>query len=62
MISTVFFTSCSDFLEPKSQSEYRPQVIQSLDELLLGSAYLSPVEITSVFWDYSMTTCRPARI
>ncbi|KIO42518.1 RagB/SusD family nutrient uptake outer membrane protein [Sanguibacteroides justesenii] len=49
LISTVFFTSCSDFLEPKSQSEYRPQVIQSLDELLLGSAYLSPVEITSVF-------------
>jgi hypothetical protein len=43
----VCFLGCQDFLEPKSQSEYVPKVVQSLDELLLGDAYHSPVSITS---------------
>ena len=33
------FFSCSDFLEPKSQSEYIPQDAVSLNEMLLGEAY-----------------------
>lgn len=34
--------SCGDFLEPESQSEYVPKLIKSLDELLLGEAYMGP--------------------
>lgn len=33
--------SCQNFLEPKSQSEYVPKLIASLDELLLGDVYVS---------------------
>lgn len=33
--------SCSDFLEPKSESEYIPKEATSLNEMLLGSAYVS---------------------
>lgn len=33
------FCSCSDFLEPKSPSEYVPKSINSLNEMLLGSGY-----------------------
>ncbi|WP_099292814.1 RagB/SusD family nutrient uptake outer membrane protein [Butyricimonas sp. Marseille-P3923] len=47
LVSVVLFLGCKDFLEPKSQSEYVPRVVQSLDELLLGDAYHSPVQITS---------------
>ncbi len=32
-------TGCSDFLEPKSQSEFIPKDIVSLNEMLLGVAY-----------------------
>lgn len=45
LISIVLFMSCQDFLEPKSQSEYVPKVIQSLDELLVGDAYFSPLAV-----------------
>ncbi|WP_195531929.1 RagB/SusD family nutrient uptake outer membrane protein [Bacteroides finegoldii] len=31
--------SCSDFLEPKSQSEYIPKDVNALQEMLIGSAY-----------------------
>ena len=31
--------SCSDFLEPKSQSEYIPKEASALNEMLLGNAY-----------------------
>ena len=34
--------SCGDFLEPKSQSEYVPKLVKSLDELLLGEVYMGP--------------------
>ena len=47
LVAVVLLGGCQDFLEPKSQSEYVPKVIQSLDELLLGDAYLSPLSITS---------------
>lgn len=33
------FSSCSDFLEPQSQSEYIPKDAVSLNEMLLGEAY-----------------------
>ena len=46
-MTVVLFISCQNFLEPKSQSEYVPEVIQSLDELLLGDAYHSPVSYTT---------------
>lgn len=32
-------SSCSDFLEPKSQSEYVPKDANALQEMLIGSAY-----------------------
>ncbi len=42
LLSVVSIISCNNFLEPKSQSEYVPQLIQSLDELLLGEVYMGP--------------------
>lgn len=33
------FSSCSDFLEPKSSSEFVPKDAESLNQLLLGEAY-----------------------
>lgn len=36
--------SCQDFLEPTSQSEYVPQLVSSLEELLLGEAYVGPYD------------------
>ena len=47
LVLVVLLEGCQDFLEPKSQSEYVPKVIQSLDELLLGDAYLSPLTVTT---------------
>lgn len=35
-------SSCSDFLEPKSQTEFVPRDVNSLNEMLLGNAYLDP--------------------
>ena len=32
--------ACSDFLEPKSQSEYIPREATALNEMLLGNAYI----------------------
>ena len=32
--------ACSDFLEPKSQTEYIPREASSLNEMLLGDAYI----------------------
>ena len=32
--------ACSDFLEPKSQSEYIPREAAALNEMLLGNAYI----------------------
>lgn len=36
----LLFTGCSDFLEPNSKSEFVPKDANSLNELLLGEAYL----------------------
>lgn len=38
----LLLASCQDFLEPQSQSEYVPKLVQSLQELLLGSVYMGP--------------------
>lgn len=35
-------SACSDFLEPKSQTEYIARDVNSLNELLIGSAYIDP--------------------
>ena len=40
LVSTMMLTSCNDFLEPKAKSEFVPKDAQSLNELLLGEAYL----------------------
>ena len=45
-IPVLCLISCSDFLEPKSQSEYVPRDVAALDELLLGGAYISPVDVS----------------
>lgn len=42
IIIIVSLYGCSDFLEPKSQSEYSPTDISHLDEVLLGVAYPGP--------------------
>ena len=39
IVTVGLFSSCSDFLEPQSQSEYVPQDAVSLNEMLLGEAY-----------------------
>ncbi len=41
LLATLLMASCSDFLEPKSQSEYTPKEVSSLNEMLLGNAYCS---------------------
>ncbi|WP_099290893.1 MULTISPECIES: RagB/SusD family nutrient uptake outer membrane protein [unclassified Butyricimonas] len=38
-IAILMFSSCSDFLEPKSKSEFVPKDVSSMNELLLGTAY-----------------------
>ncbi len=37
--SATLLSSCGDFLEPKSISEYVPKEVSSLNEILLGEAY-----------------------
>lgn len=39
LLATLVLTSCSDFLEPSSKSEFVPEDAVSLNELLLGEAY-----------------------
>ena len=41
MTGIVLFSlsSCSNFLEPQSQSEYIPKDANALQEMLIGSAY-----------------------
>lgn len=39
ILFTGVFAACSDFLEPKSQSEYIPKEATALNEMLLGEAY-----------------------
>lgn len=39
VIASLAFSSCSDFLEPKSKSEFVPKDVSSMNELLLGAAY-----------------------
>lgn len=34
--------ACQNFLEPKSQSEFVPETVQSLDEMLIGEVYMGP--------------------
>ena len=40
----LLLASCQDFLEPKSQSEYVPELVQSLQELLIGRVYMGPYD------------------
>ena len=44
MLGTVVLASCHEFLEPTSQSEYVPELVESLDEMLLGEAYVGPYD------------------
>lgn len=38
-------SACHDFLQPKSQSEFIPKTVQSLDEMLVGEVYMEPEDI-----------------
>ena len=40
MLFLIWCMACSDFLEPKSQSEYVPKDASALNEMLLGEAYV----------------------
>lgn len=40
IIYILLLVSCGDFLEQKSQSEYVPKDIESLNEIILGSGYM----------------------
>lgn len=44
LLGTVVLASCHEFLEPTSQSEYVPELVESLDEMLLGEAYVGPYD------------------
>ena len=46
-------TSCKKFLEPQSQTEYVPRDINSLNELLLGNAYIDPVNQANSYFAYN---------
>ena len=46
-------TSCSEFLEPKSQTEYVPRDINALSELLIGDAYLDPNNLSTSAFGYN---------
>ncbi|WP_065217941.1 MULTISPECIES: RagB/SusD family nutrient uptake outer membrane protein [Butyricimonas] len=57
------WTACSDFLEPKSQSEYIPKEATALNEMLIGEAYPRPgsdgapiLDIISILDDDVMCT------
>ena len=39
VLTAFTMSSCSDFLEPNSESEFVPEDATSLNELLLGEAY-----------------------
>lgn len=63
------FTACSDFLEPKSQSEYVPKEATALNEMLLGEAYPKSssggtqiLDIISILDDDVMCTNTPGII
>lgn len=42
--------SCSDFLEPKSTTEFTPEDVSSLNELILGTACPSASNSNSAYW------------
>ena len=39
LISVLFLTGCSDFLEERSQDEVRPSMVNDLEQILLGDGY-----------------------
>jgi len=45
ILSTITLCSCGDFLEPKSQHEFVPETVEVINEMLLGSAYLSDINV-----------------
>lgn len=53
LLFALAWTACSDFLEPKSQTEYVPRTISALNELLIGEAYLNPATQNSAFFAYN---------
>ena len=48
LIGMAALASCQDFLEPASQSEYVPQLVESLDRMILKTVVFIPC------WDCSM--------
>ncbi|MCD8185960.1 MAG: RagB/SusD family nutrient uptake outer membrane protein [Rikenellaceae bacterium] len=48
-IATLGLVSCSDFLEPKSNSEMTPKTVEHLNEMILGEGYPSPTNVKHLF-------------
>jgi starch-binding outer membrane protein, SusD/RagB family len=53
IISLLFLSSCTGFLEPKSQTEYVPRDANSLNELLIGNAYIDPNNQSAPVFSYN---------
>jgi starch-binding outer membrane protein, SusD/RagB family len=49
----MLFASCSKFLEPQSQTEYVPRDAESLNELLIGNAYINPQATNHYVFSYN---------
>ncbi|MEA4868368.1 MAG: RagB/SusD family nutrient uptake outer membrane protein [Rikenellaceae bacterium] len=45
--------SCEKYLEPKSQTEYMPRDANSLNEMLIGNAYLDPTNMITPIFAYN---------
>ncbi len=52
-ISLLFLSSCTGFLEPKSQTEYVPRDVNSLNEMLIGNAYIDPTNSSAPVFSYN---------
>lgn len=53
IIIALFLVSCSDFLEPKAQTEYVPRDISSINEMLLGEGYIQAHNLSVEIFSYN---------
>lgn len=62
-VSIAFLTSCGDFLEPKSQSEYSPKDVSALNELILGNGIPKSTSVSIITAPLTVVdddiTCHP---
>lgn len=53
IITALLLVSCSDFLEPKAQTEYVPRDISSINEMLLGEGYIQAHNLSVEIFSYN---------